>query len=98
MGVLIKKRSAQKRLSIFSAEYSDAQRRAVADADCGSENSLAPFVSDYAILYGYSQQVRAAMDSGIRQVVDSVNAIAFRQDYMTRSVNRFASPTVRLAC
>lgn len=42
------------------------------------------FVSDYAILYGYSQQVNQAMDSGLRPVVDSVNAIRVPQDYMTQ--------------
>ncbi|WP_117094169.1 DUF3053 family protein, partial [Klebsiella pneumoniae] len=44
-----------------------------------------PFVSDYAILYGYSQQVNQAMDSGLRPVVDSVNAIRVPQDYVTQS-------------
>ena len=43
------------------------------------------FVSDYAILYGYSQQVNQAMDSGLRPVVDSVNAIRVPQDYVTQS-------------
>ena len=37
------------------------------------KKQFGPFVSDYAILYGYSQQVNQAMDSGLRPVVDSVN-------------------------
>ena len=41
-------------------------------------------MSDYAILYGYSQQVNQAMDSGLRPVVDSVNAIRVPQDYVTQ--------------
>ncbi|XPE45866.1 DUF3053 domain-containing protein [Shigella flexneri] len=36
-------------------------------------------------LYGDSQQVSQAMDSGIRPVVDSVNAIRVPQDYVTQS-------------
>ncbi|AFJ45260.1 DUF3053 domain-containing protein [Shimwellia blattae] len=43
-----------------------------------------PFVSDYAILYGYSQQISQAVDSGIRPVVDSVNSIRVPQDYATQ--------------
>lgn len=48
------------------------------------KKQFGPFVSDYAILYGYSQQVNQAMDSGLRPVVDSVNAIRVPQDYMTQ--------------
>ncbi len=48
------------------------------------KKQFGPFVSDYAILYGYSQQVSQAMDSGIRPVVDSVNAIRVPQDYVTQ--------------
>jgi hypothetical protein len=46
------------------------------------KKQFGPFVSDYAILYGYSQQVNQAMDSGLRPVVDSVNAIRVPEDYM----------------
>lgn len=41
------------------------------------------FVFDYAILYGYFQQVNQAMDFGLRSVVDSVNVIRVSQDYVT---------------
>ena len=49
------------------------------------KKQFGPFVSDYAILYGYSQQVNQAMDSGLRPVVDSVNAIRVPRDYVTQS-------------
>ena len=49
------------------------------------KKQFGPFVSDYAIIYGYSQQVNQAMDAGIRPVVDSVNAIRVPQDYMAQS-------------
>ncbi|MFW0764761.1 DUF3053 domain-containing protein [Trabulsiella odontotermitis] len=48
------------------------------------KKQFGPFVSDYAVLYGYSQQVSQAMDAGLRPVVDSVNAIRVPQDYMTQ--------------
>ncbi|MTH45480.1 DUF3053 domain-containing protein [Intestinirhabdus alba] len=48
------------------------------------KKQFGPFVSDYAILYGYSQQVNQAMDSGLRPVVDSVNAIRTPRDYVTQ--------------
>jgi hypothetical protein len=48
------------------------------------KKQFGPFVSDYAVIYGYSQQVNQAMDSGLRPVVDSVNAIRAPQDYMTQ--------------
>lgn len=48
------------------------------------KKQFGPFVSDYAVLYGYSQQVNQAMDAGIRPVVDSVNSIRVPQDYMTQ--------------
>ncbi|MCU6668417.1 DUF3053 domain-containing protein [Enterobacteriaceae bacterium H4N4] len=48
------------------------------------KKQFGPFVSDYAILYGYSQQVNQAMDAGLRPVVDSVNAIRAPQDYVTQ--------------
>ena len=48
------------------------------------KKQFGPFVSDYAILYGYSQQVNQAMDAGLRPVVGSVNAIRVPQDYMTQ--------------
>jgi len=48
------------------------------------KKQFGPLVKDYAILYGYSQQVNQAMDAGLRPVVDSVNAIRVPQDYMTQ--------------
>ena len=48
------------------------------------KKQFGPFVSDYAVIYGYSQQVSQAMDAGLRPVVDSVNAIRVPQDYMTQ--------------
>lgn len=42
------------------------------------------YVSDYAILYGFSQQVNRAVDSGLKPVVDELSAIRAPQDYMTR--------------
>lgn len=46
------------------------------------KKQFGPFVSDYAILYGYSQQVNQAMDAGICPTVESVNAIRVPQDYL----------------
>ena len=48
------------------------------------KKQFGPLVTDYAILYGYSQQVNQAMDEGLRPGVDSVNAIRVPQDYMTQ--------------
>ena len=48
------------------------------------KKQFGPFVSDYAVIYGYSQQVSQAMDAGLRPVVDSVNAIRVPQDYVTQ--------------
>ncbi|MBS0848081.1 DUF3053 domain-containing protein [Citrobacter sp. JGM124] len=41
-------------------------------------------VSDYAILYGFSQQMSQAMDQGIRPVLDTVNGIRVPQDYLNQ--------------
>ncbi len=78
------KEGDQRKAFIDFAEYSDAQRRALPTLTADQKKQFGPFVSDYAILYGYSQQVSQAMDSGIRPVVDSVNAIRVPQDYMTQ--------------
>lgn len=48
------------------------------------KKQFGPFVSDYAVIYGYAQQVNQAMDAGLRPVVDSVNAIRLPQDYLTQ--------------
>lgn len=48
------------------------------------KKQFGPLVSDYAILYGFSQQVSQAMDEGMKPVVDSVNSIRAPQDYMTQ--------------
>ncbi|WP_338559666.1 DUF3053 domain-containing protein [Erwinia sp. E_sp_B04_7] len=42
------------------------------------------YVSDYAIIYGFSQQVNRATDSGMKPVVDELSAIRTPQDYLTR--------------
>jgi hypothetical protein len=52
---------------------------------------------DYAVIYGYSQQVSQAMDAGLRPVVDSVNAIRVPQDYVTQR-DRCVRQTARWAC
>lgn len=48
------------------------------------KKQFGPFVSDYAILYGFAHQMDQAIDNGIRPVVDSVNHISAPQDYMTQ--------------
>ncbi|QKJ85103.1 DUF3053 domain-containing protein [Paramixta manurensis] len=42
------------------------------------------YASDYAIIYGFSQQVNKAVDNGMRPVVDELSAIRVPQDYLTR--------------
>lgn len=42
------------------------------------------YVNDYAIIYGFSQQVNRAVDSGMKPVVEELSAIRVPQDYMTR--------------
>jgi len=42
------------------------------------------YVNDYAIIYGFSQQVNRAVDSGMKPVVDELAAIRIPQDYLTR--------------
>lgn len=52
-----------------------------------SENqkqSFGNFASDYAILYGFSQQANKAVDQGMRPVVDELSAIRVPQDYLNR--------------
>lgn len=52
-----------------------------------SENqkqSFGNYVSDYAIIYGFSQQINKAVDEGMRPVVDELSAIRVPQDYLTR--------------
>ncbi len=48
------------------------------------KKQFGPFVSDYAVIYGYTQQINQAVDSGIKPVVDSVNSIRVPQDYTTQ--------------
>lgn len=48
------------------------------------KKQFGPFVSDYAILYGFARQVNQAMENGIKPVADSVNSIRVPQDYMTQ--------------
>lgn len=42
------------------------------------------FTADYAIIYGFSQQINNAVDQGMRPVVDELSAIHVPQDYMNR--------------
>lgn len=42
------------------------------------------YVGDYAIIYGFSQQVNKAVDDGLKPVVDQLTAIRVPQDYLTR--------------
>uniref|UniRef100_A0A8R2H952 DUF3053 domain-containing protein n=2 Tax=cellular organisms TaxID=131567 RepID=A0A8R2H952_ACYPI len=52
-----------------------------------SENQKQTFgnyASDYAILYGFSQQANQAVEQGMRPVVDELAAIRVPQDYLTR--------------
>ncbi|MEW5290441.1 DUF3053 domain-containing protein [Erwinia papayae] len=42
------------------------------------------YVKDYAVIYDFSQQVNRAVDSGMKPVVDELNAIRTPQDYLTR--------------
>jgi len=49
------------------------------------KKQFGPLVSDYAILYGFSQQMNQVMDEGMKPVADSVNSIRVPQDYMTQS-------------
>lgn len=52
-----------------------------------SENQKQTFgnyASDYAILYGFSQQANQAVEQGMRPVVDELSAIRVPQDYLTR--------------
>lgn len=52
-----------------------------------SENqkqNFGKFASDYAIIYGFSQQANKAVEQGMRPVVDELSAIRVPQDYLTR--------------
>lgn len=49
------------------------------------KKQFGPLVSDYAILYGFSQQMNQVMDDGMKPVADSVTSIRVPQDYMTQS-------------
>ncbi|WP_442799248.1 DUF3053 domain-containing protein [Pantoea vagans] len=52
-----------------------------------SENqkqSFGNFASDYAIMYGFSQQANKAVEQGMRPVVDELSAIRVPQDYLSR--------------
>ena len=48
------------------------------------KKQFGPLVSDYAVLYGFSQQMSQAMDQGIKPVLDTVNGIRVPQDYLTQ--------------
>ncbi|WP_380182479.1 DUF3053 domain-containing protein [Kalamiella sp. sgz302252] len=42
------------------------------------------YAGDYAIVYGFSQQLNNAVDNGLKPVVDELSAIRTPQDYLTR--------------
>ncbi len=48
------------------------------------KQKLGNYVGDYAIIYGFSQQVNKAVDDGLKPVVDQLTAIRVPQDYLTR--------------
>lgn len=48
------------------------------------KKQFGPFVSDYAILYGFSQQMNQAIEQGINPIIDTVNSIRTPQDYLTQ--------------
>ncbi|MEN4770235.1 DUF3053 domain-containing protein [Duffyella gerundensis] len=43
-----------------------------------------PYAGDYAIIYGFAQEVNKAVDNGMKPVVDELAAIRVPQDYLTR--------------
>ncbi|OON40161.1 hypothetical protein BTJ39_09705 [Izhakiella australiensis] len=47
------------------------------------KQKFGPYVNDYAILYGFAQQVSRAKQDGIQPVVSELTAIRMPQDYIT---------------
>ncbi|PIJ48282.1 hypothetical protein BL250_14970 [Erwinia sp. OLTSP20] len=47
------------------------------------KQKFGPYVTDYAILYGFAQQVSRAKQDGIQPVVAELTAIRLPQDYIT---------------
>ncbi|KOC91499.1 DUF3053 domain-containing protein [Winslowiella iniecta] len=48
------------------------------------KQKMGNYASDYAIIYGFSQQVNKAVDNGLKPVVDELQMIRVPQDYLTR--------------
>lgn len=48
------------------------------------KQKFGPYVSDYAVIYGFSQQVIKAIDTGLKPVVDELSAIRIPHDYLTQ--------------
>ncbi len=48
------------------------------------KKSFGEYAGDYAILYGFSQQLTRVVNDGVRPVVESLNTIRVPQDYLTR--------------
>ncbi|CAK9886797.1 MAG: hypothetical protein XXXJIFNMEKO3_03243 [Candidatus Erwinia impunctatus] len=48
------------------------------------KQKFGPLVSDYAILYGFSQQLNRTLDTGVKPVVETLSAIRTPQDYLTQ--------------
>lgn len=47
------------------------------------KKSFGSFTGDYAILYGFSQQLNRAMNDGVRPVTDELSAIRVPADYLS---------------
>lgn len=47
------------------------------------KKKFGPYVSDYAIMYGFAQQINRAKQDGLQPVVTELNAIHTPQDYLT---------------
>lgn len=60
------------------------------------KKQFGPFVSDYAVIYGYSQQVSQAMDAGLRPVGRQRERDS-RPRTISPSVNRCVRQTARSA-
>lgn len=51
------------------------------------KKKLTHYVGDYAILYGFSQQLSRALSEGVQPVIDRLDQIKVAQDYLTQLEN-----------
>ena len=51
------------------------------------KKKLPKFVGDYAILYGFSQQLSRALNEGVQPVIDKLSQIKVAQDYVSQLDN-----------